>query len=215
MGGDGDQIRPQGPGGEGDFQEALHRIGVKQGIGAELMGQLCHLADGHHGTYLVVHHHNGHQNGIRPQGCFQILYRDPALIVRLKIGHFKALAFQLLHAVENGVVLNGGGDDMAAPLAVALGGAENSPVVCFRAAGGEKHPVGLCTHGSGHGMPCGFQLPRGINTKVVQCAGVAPGLGHSLHHSLHRLATGTGGGGIVQIDHNVTFLHKIVQKFGW
>ena len=35
VGGDGDQVRTEGLGGEGNFQKALHRIGVEDGVGAE------------------------------------------------------------------------------------------------------------------------------------------------------------------------------------
>ena len=99
MAGYGDQIRTQRFGGEGDFQEALHRIGVEHGIGAELVGQLGHFFDGHHGAYLVVDHHNGYQDGVLAQRRFQALERNIAQGIGLKIGDFIALVLQLLHAV--------------------------------------------------------------------------------------------------------------------
>ena len=67
MGRDRDQIRTQGLGLERYFHKALHRIGVEDGIGADPMGQLRHLGDGHDRTAFIVDHHNGHQNGILAQ----------------------------------------------------------------------------------------------------------------------------------------------------
>ena len=39
--GNGNQVRPQGFGLEGNFQEALDGIRVKNGVGAEPVGELC------------------------------------------------------------------------------------------------------------------------------------------------------------------------------
>ena len=83
MGGNGDQVRPQGLGGKGDFQEALDRVGVENGVGAQLAGELCHLLNRHDGAHLVVHHHDGNQNGVLPQGGFQSVHGDAAQLVRL------------------------------------------------------------------------------------------------------------------------------------
>ena len=125
VGGYGDRIGTQRLGGERDLQKALDRVGVEVGIRAELVGKLCHLRDGHDGAYLVVDHHNGHQDGIGPQGGFQGIQGNGAGFVRLEIGDLEALGFQRFGAVQNGVVLDGGGDDVLAPLAQPLDGTEN------------------------------------------------------------------------------------------
>ena len=48
MAGDGDEVGPQGPGGEGDLQKALHRVGVQQGLGifgGEAFGDIGNRVD--------------------------------------------------------------------------------------------------------------------------------------------------------------------------
>ena len=167
MGGNGDQVSTQSLGGEGDLQEALDCVGVEDGVGTQLVGQLSHLSDGHHGACFVVHHHNGHQNGVGPQCGFQGIQGDAALAVRLEIGNLEALAFQLMHAVEDGVVLDGSGDDVLVLLSEALCSGENGPVVRFRAAGGEENAVRFSAQGGGDLVPC---LPKkfgGIEAEAV------------------------------------------------
>ena len=213
--GHGDQIRTQGLGLEGDLQEALDRVGVEHGVGAELADQLRHLGDGHHRTGLVVDHHDGHQEGILPQGGLQICQRNAALAVGLEVGDLKALVLQLLHGVEDGVVLHTGRDDVLVLFAEPLGGAEQGPVVGLGAAGGEEHPVRLCAHGGGHLHPGGPQELRHIDAETIEGAGIAPVFRHGGCHRRHSLGTGLRGGGIVQIDHNnlIIFQRRIVQKF--
>ena len=99
MGRNGDQVRAQRLRGEGDFQEALHRVGVENCVGAEPVGQPRHLLNGHDGTGLVVDHHDGNQNGVLLQSGFQRVHGDAPQTVRLQIGHGEALRFQILHAV--------------------------------------------------------------------------------------------------------------------
>ena len=210
--GNGDQVRAQTLGLEGHLQEALDRIGVENGIGAELAHQLRHLGDGHDRAGLVVDHHDGHQEGVLAQGGLQVCQGDAALTVGLEVGDLKALPFQLLHGVEDGVVLHGGGDDVLVFLAEPLGRGKQSPVVSLGAAGGEEHPVRLRAHGRCHLHPRGAQLLRRLDAEAIQRTGIAPVLRQGGSHRLHSLGTGLRGGGIIQINH-ITYLHKNVQKF--
>lgn len=50
VGGHGNEIRPQGLGLEGNLQKALDGVGVENGVGADPVGQLGHLGDGHDGA---------------------------------------------------------------------------------------------------------------------------------------------------------------------
>ena len=165
------------------------------------MGQLGHLGDGHHGAYFVIDHHDTHQDGVRAQGGLQLLGSDASHAVGLQIGHFIPLGFQFLHAVKHGMMLNGGGDDMLAPLTKALNGAENGPVIRFRAAGGEKYPIRLGAHCGSYLLPGHAKLFGSIDTEAVESAGIGPVLCHRQCHRLHRFLAGACGGGIVKIDH--------------
>ena len=101
-------------------------------------------------------------------------------------------------------MLNGGGDDVLSPLAHALRGAEHGPVVGFRAAGGEKHAVGLRTEGGGDRLPRLPQTVGGINTEGVDGRRIAPAVRERLCHGPHAGGAGLRGGGIVEIDHSKT-----------
>ena len=147
---------------------------MENGIGAELAGQLCHLGNGHHGTCLVIHHHNGHQHGIGPQSGFQVGGLNSAFAVRLQIGHFVALKLQILHAVKNRGMFHGGGNDVLILLAETADGAVNGPVVRFRTAGGEENPVRLSAQSGGNFMPGFPEQFGGIEAEAVQGAGVGP-----------------------------------------
>ena len=170
---------------------------MEDGIGAKLVGKLGHLGNGHHGANLVVYHHNGDQNGVRTQGGLQSLGGNGAGAVRLEVGDFEALGLQILHGIQNGMVLHGGGDDVLTPLAQPLDGGLQSPVVGLGAAGGEVHPVGLCTQSGGYGMAGTAQSFRGIKAKAIQGAGIGPVFGEGSGYGLHRFLTGLGGGRIV------------------
>ena len=52
--------------------------------------------------------------------------------------------------IEDGMMLNGGGNNMLVLFAEALNCSQDGPVVRFCTAGGEEHPVGLCTQSSGN-----------------------------------------------------------------
>ena len=170
---------------------------MEDGIGTDLVGQFGHGADGHDGADLVVYHHNGNQNGVFAQSILQGLQGDPALGVRGKIGDVKALTFQLLHAVQNGVVLDGSGDDVLSTLAHTLHGAENGPVVRLCSAGGEENPIRFSTQGGCNLAPCNPQGMGGIQPEAVQGTGITPTAGHCVRNCLHRLGTGFRCGRIV------------------
>ena len=108
---------------------------------------LDHVGNRHDRARLVVDHHDGDENGIGPEGLFQFLDCNIAVVVRLQICDLEALCFQLLHGVQDGVVLHGGGDDVVPALAEPLSSGEDGPVVRLRAAGGEKDAVRLRAEG--------------------------------------------------------------------
>ena len=197
----GDQVRAQGGGAEGHLEEALDGVGVEQGVGTQAVGEPRHFFNGHHRAGFVVDHHDADQDGVRPQNPLQVLRRDAAQGIGLQVGHVEAPLLQLFHGMEHRVMLHGGGDNVLAPLAEALNGGENGPVVRFGAAGGEKDPVRRRTHGLSHLLPAAAQEPRRLHAQVVLGAGVAPVLRQGFCNGLHGLLAGLCGGGVVQVDH--------------
>ena len=66
VGGNRYKIRPQGPGGEGP--QALHRVGVEEGLGISGGKAPGDVRNGVHGPQLVVHQHDGDGGGVGPDG---------------------------------------------------------------------------------------------------------------------------------------------------
>ena len=118
-------------------------------------------------------------------------------MIRLEVGDFEALRFQVLHAVQDGMVFDGSGNDMLTPLAHSFDGSVYGPVVRFGATGGEEHPVRfgtqcLCDRGS-----CIPKHASGIDAKRVQCAGICPVLRQRPGHGIHSFRAGLGGRRII------------------
>ena len=197
VGGDGDEVRSQAFGGEGHLQKPLDRIGVEEGVPAsEQGGHLLHRVAG---AGLVIHQHHGHQGGVRPQGLRHLACGDAVLPVRFQIGDGIPLLLQILHALEYGAVLHGGGDDVLAQTAVLPQGSADGPVVPLRTAGGEEEPLRRTAQGGGNGAAVGLQGSLGRPAQVILGGGVAKPLRQSFHHGLRHGAGHRGGGSIVQI----------------
>ena len=177
---------------------------MEQRKGAGAAHGLYHVGDRHDRARLVVDHHDGDENGVGAEGFFQLVDRDTAVVVGLQIRDLEALCLQLLHGVQDGVVLHGGRDDVAAALAEPLSCGKNGPVVGLRAARGEKHPVGLRTEGGSDRLPRLPQMVGGANTEGIDGRRIAPAVRERLRHSLHAGGAGLRRGGIIEIDHSKT-----------
>ena len=136
-------------------------------VRAESVSQLGHLGNGHDRAHLVVNHHNGYEDCVLPQCGLQSFGGNTAVLIGLQVSDIKTLGLQFFHAVEDGMMLNGGGNDVLATLAKTFDSAENSPVVCLGSTGGEEHPVRFCTHGDGHLVPRGTQSMGGVDAEVI------------------------------------------------
>ena len=198
---DGDQIRTECPRPKRHFEKALHRVGMEQGVRTEPMRQLRHGLNGHDRARFVIHHHDAHKDRVRTQRRLQALHTDAPEGIRLQISHFKAALLQLLHRVQDGVMLHGGSDEVLPALAEAFGRGKNRPVVRLRAAGGKKHAVRLRAERLRDGLPCVPQQPRRVDAEAVLRARVAPIGRQSFCDRLNRLRAGVGRSGVIQIDH--------------
>ncbi len=174
---------------------------MEQGVGQTRCVSRDHVGNRHDRARLVVDHHDGDENRIGPEGLFQFLDCNIAVVVGLQICDLEALRFQLLHGVQDSVVLHGGRDDVAAALAETLGGGENGPVVGLRAAGGEKDALRLRAHGLGNVLAGGAQQPGRLDAEAVDSARVSPVGGQRIVHGRNGLGAGPGRGGVVKIDH--------------
>ena len=182
----------------------LHRIGVHPH--AVLVGDLRNFLDGLDGADLVVGHHNADQRGIGTDGRLHILRADITFRGGLDISDLKAHALQRSHAVHDGVVLKGAGDEVLLVLAgLGEGSALHGPVVGLRAAAGEEDLCRGSIDGLCHLGAAGVHKLFGLIANAVMAAGVAAGTAQGLgHHCQHLRGTGSRGS-IVEINH---FLHS-------
>ena len=201
VGGDGDEIRPQGSGGEGDLQKALDGVGVQQGLGVLRRQAPGDVGDGVDISQFVIHQHAGHQRRIRPDGVQYLLRSDGAVLGRSQVGDLVPLPLHPAAGLQHGAVLHGGGDDVASHVAVLPAGGGDGPVVRLRAAGGEEQLPGVTAQGAGDGTAPGFHPALHLQPHGILGAGVAELPGEHLVHGIrHRPGDGRGGG-VVQIDH--------------
>ena len=107
------------------------------------VGDLRQLLDGLDRADLVVRRHDGDQRGVVPDGLFQVLRIHDAELVHWQICDLEALLLQLRAGMQQRVVLDLAGDDVVALFPVGEGRALDSPVIAFRAAGGEINLGGL------------------------------------------------------------------------
>ena len=130
----------------------LHGVGVEQDT--LFMAHGADLGDGQDGADLVIGVHDGHQAGVGPDGVSHLLGGDGAGGAHRQQLHLKALLLQLFQGVENGVVLEGGGDDVLLALALTdAGGGDQSLIVGLAAAGGKGDLTGCAAQTGGHGLP--------------------------------------------------------------
>ena len=64
------------------------------------------------GAYLVVCVHHGDEAGIASDSVCDLLCGDGAVCTRLKQLYIKALCFELFKGMQDGVMLDRGGDDV-------------------------------------------------------------------------------------------------------
>jgi len=102
------------------------------------MDKGCYLLHRFNGAHLVVHIHDGYQDGVRTDGCFQFLQGNVALAVHRQICDLKSLLLQIGQRVVNRGMFDSGADDVLSGPLVGHGCADESHVVGFRAAGGEQ-----------------------------------------------------------------------------
>jgi len=190
-----------------DGTHGLHGVGVHPH--AMLVGNGGDLLDGLDGADLVVGHHDADEGRVGADGSLHVLGADVALGGGLDIGDLKAHALQRSHAVHDGVVLKGTGDQVLLVLAgLGKGGALHSPVVGLRAAAGEKDLGRSRVDGLCHLGTAGVHELLGLITHTVMAAGVAAGTAQGLDHHFQRFRSAGRGSGIVQINHFFHVFHR-------
>ena len=174
-----------------------------------LVGDGSDLLDGLDGADLIVGHHDADEGGVGADGRFHVLGADVALGSGLDIGHFKAQTLQRSHAVHDGMVLKGAGDEVLLVLAgLGEGRALHGPVVGLGAAAGEEDLGGGSVDGLCHLCAAGVHELFGFVADAVMAAGVAAGTAQCFDHDGQHFRRAGRGGGVVQIDHFLHIFHR-------
>ena len=198
--GQGQHINVLGVHVDGQMPHRLYRVSMEGDF--PLPAQRPDLSDGLDGANLIVSVHDGHQGGVLPDSGGHVLHFDNTTFVYRQKGDLKTLLGQLLHGVEDGVVLNGGGDKVLfAATRPEFGGADDGLVVRLAAAGGEVNLPGLGPDGTGHRLPGGLQRLLGLLAGGMEAGGIAPELLHGVQHGLLSGGAGFCGCGVVRVYH--------------
>ena len=178
--------------------DRLHRVGVEQH--ARFPAEGADLGHRLHGADLVVGEHYADQRGVGPQGGLHVLRADNSVFVHRQQGDLKSLLFQMLQRVEDGVVLEGGGDQVLFSLpGRRLGRHFQRPVVGFAAAGGEEDLLRAAAEAFRHrGAGVVHRLAGGL-PETVQGRGVAVLLGQIRGHGLQHRGQEAGCRGVVRV----------------
>ena len=167
---DREQIDRQIPQRQGQLAHRLGGVDMQQDPG--LPGDLADSSDVVDGTQLIVDMHDAGQDRIRPQALRDGLGLNQPLGIGRHVGHLETAGFQPGTAVENGLVLDRRGHDVAPACLVKFRHALDGEVVGFGRTGREH------------------DLPR-VGTQQV--GDLAPPLLHRLLGA-PAIDVGTGGG---------------------
>src|SRR5439155_4077211 len=187
-----------------DVEHASGLDGVRVEDGARVLG-LDHprgLLDRLDGADLVVDVHDADERGVIGDRVFEVLQVNEALTVDAEIRDAEALLFEALGLVEDGVVLDGGRDDVLA-VALPAGGvrrAAQGEIVALAAAGREDELLGLAAKDLGHRAACAFEAPSRLLGLAVEARWVAPMVAEVGEHRLQDALVERGGGGVVEVD---------------
>ena len=127
---------------------------------------------------------------------------DDAVFVDREKRDLKSLFLQLFQRMEHGMVLKGGGDDVALPLFGAqCGRRADRLVICLAAARGKEDLLGLGADHRGDLLPGFFQDLLCLLSVPIQAGRVSPGLMEKGCHRLDGSFTHFCRCCVVRIDH--------------
>ncbi len=209
VGGEAEEIDAEGEDIDGDLADGLNGVGVDEGAGG--MGEAGELGDGLEDAGLVVGEHEADEclmgAGVWGEGARERLGRDAAGGGDGKEGEVDAVVLKGFGRVKDGVVLDGGGDEVRAGRAGGAGGggereedAGEGVVVALGAAGGEDDLGGAGVEEGGDGVAGSLDGGLGVLSVLVDGARVAEVLEEEGMHGLEDVR-GEGRGAVrVEVD---------------
>ena len=155
-------------------------------------------------TDFVVHEEDADQDGVRADGSLQGVHAHQAIFLHIQVSHFKTLAFQFTHGVQNSLVFCLERDQVLALAFVELGSALQGQIDRFSSATGPHDFTGIGTDQVGH---LGARLLDGLfrfpAPGVAAGSGVAKVLAQPGDHRVHHARVHGGGGAVVEINRKV------------
>ena len=108
-------------------------------------------------------------------------------MINREIGYGEAASFEILTGLENGVMLDGGGDDVIAAIFAGAGDALDGEIVCLSAAA-RKHDLRCIGANEGCNPAPGFFYGfSGLSAQGMNARGIAERIPQERKHSLQDI----------------------------
>ena len=147
-----------------------YRLLAALGLGLDDAGD---LGDRLNSPDLVVGQHHADQYRLVGYSMPDLLGIDEAVFVHREVGHIKTELLKLMAAMQNGMVLDAGGDDVIAQVLQREGDPLESGVVRFGAAAGEHYLAHAGAKDARNGLSCVVGGLAGILSQCVNAGWIA------------------------------------------
>ena len=179
---------------DGKLSGGLDGVGMEVDVG--LGGDAAYFFDRLDGSRFVVGEHDADELGVAAKGAAKVVGIDDAVASHGKEGDLDAAVSQPFCGVEDGVVLDGRGDEVVA----GIGESEEGEVIAFGASACEDDLGGAAVEQGGDGFAGVLDGGAGVLAVVVDGGGVAEVLEHVWAHRLEDLGVEGRGSVGVHVD---------------
>jgi len=144
--------------------------------------------------------HDAYEDGFVRQ-CFPDVFRiHNAVPVNREIGYGDAVSFEILTGLEDGVVLDYGGDDMIAAIFAGAGDALDREIVCLCPTARKHDLRGIGADEGCHFAPRFFYGLPGFSAQGVSARGIAEGMPQEGQHGFEDIGMQRRGRAMVKIN---------------
>ena len=163
-------------------------------------GDPSYLGDRLDGPHFVIRVHDAYEDGFIRQ-CFPDVFRiHNAVPVNREIGYADAVSFEILTGLEDGVVLDCGGDDMIAAIFAGAGDTLDGEIVCLCPAARKHDLRGIGADEVCHFAPRFFHGLPGLFAQGVSARGIAEGMPQERQHGFEDIRMQRRGRAMVKIN---------------
>jgi hypothetical protein len=199
VGGDRQQVDPEGGDVHRDLAQGVHRVAVEQRPG--LVGDLRHRGDVVQVPDLVVREHHRDQHRLVGDRRPELLEVVAAAAIHSEQAHLRpVLRAQEARHVEDRLVLDRRRDDVASPALLGEQHPHPGRVVGLGAAAREEEVAGLCADEGSDLRARIIDPTRGLPTRPVDRRRVAPLLGVERPHGVQDRPIDRRRGVVVHVD---------------